>query len=282
MGLRDQLREAAGFVDQVADHLEHPMIRTRLNSLTVPGTAEVLGVAGTPGNVSVGPNDVGAKPEGVLLRLQVTSSDGRSFETAVLQEAANGVVRQLAPGLVVAVQSHPREPRSGVTWLETVKLLGRELTWQDSMIEWPAADEWPAVGAIEIRWRPDDQARLDQRRSTWTPTVASFAQLEPAEPEHHEGRKGYHLTIELGAADGSVHPVTTYAAVPELMSARLVEAAPPHPGSDRNRLVWRIGAPLDVLVDPGAGPASLGDATLAVDWERTINRPEHRSLPPVG
>jgi hypothetical protein len=274
VGLRDQLRDAAGFVDQVVDHLEHPAVLTRLNRLTVPGTAEVVGVAGIPGDADAG-------PEGVLLRLQVASSDGRRFETAVLQEAANGIVRQLAPGLVVAVQSHPKEPCSGVTWLETAKLIGRELTWEDSMIEWPPPEEWPAVGAIEIRWRPDDQARLDERRRSWTATVASFTTLEPAETEHQEGRRGYRLTMHVHTPDGSAHPVSTICVVPELMGARLVEAAPPNPGKDRNPLVWRVGAPLDVLLDPDADPTTLGAATVAIDWERTINRSEHRSLPPI-
>jgi hypothetical protein len=274
--LRALFQSASDAIDQVVDHLEHPVIQTRLDSLTVPGTAEVVGVASIPGNVSGGPNDVGAKPEGALLRLEVTGEDGRRFETAALQEAANGIVRQLAPGLVVSVRSHPREPKAAVHWGATARLVGRELEWRDSMIEWPPADEWPAIGAIEVRWRTADARRLDERRRSWAAGVASFVSLEPHRTAYDQGRKAYVVTMTWPGTGGAPHTFPIDDAVPELMSARLVEVAPPHPGSDRNRLVWRVGAPLDVLVEPS------GSGEVAVDWERTLNRPEHRSLPPVS
>jgi len=275
-GFRKMFQQASDAIDQVVDHLEHPIIQTRLDSLTVPGTAEVTGVASIPGDASGGPNHVGSHPEGTLLRMQVTGEDGRRFETAALQEAANGIVRQLAPGLVVSVRSHGREPKAAVHWGATARLIGRDLEWRDSLIDWPEPDVWPGVGALEVRWRRADADRLEDRRRTWAPAVASFVSLEPRRQPYDMGRRTYVLTLTLPGTGGAPHTLSMPDAVPELMSARLVEVAPPRPGDERGRLVWRVGAALEVLVDPS------GSGQVAVDWERTHNRPEHRWLPPVG
>jgi hypothetical protein len=267
--LRERLQETNEVVEQAIDHLERPEVLRRLASLRVPGTAEVTGVADVPAR-----EGEDERPECVLLRLQVSGSDGRRFESAVLQEAANGTLRQLAPGLVVAVRAHRSEPRVAVSWRETAALLGRPLTWQDSVVGWPGEADWPAAGAIEVRHHPEQRERLEERRRSWVPVVGAFVRLDPADTGRLEGRRAHRLTVVLPEHE---QQATFTAAVPDLVGARLVAPAP-----DGEGLVWREGTPLDLLVDPAADPATPDGAAVAVDWERWLARPENRSLPPIG
>jgi hypothetical protein len=267
--------KVADSVNDVAERVEHPIIASRWQSLTMAGTATVTAIANLSGDESALGSGTFNWPETALLRLDVTREDGHRFETAVVQELANGVVRDVEPGLQVAVRCHPDEPKAAVDWDATAHLMQRRLQWRQSPFRWPPPEDWPAPGTVEVRWRSADQRSLDRRRERWTSVEGSLVSLENGKPEFLNGRRSFVVTFTVPLPDGSVRHCTRTEGVPELVPARLVEDVL-HPDGDRLVRQPRVGAPLVVLVDP----AKPQDAV--VDWEATLHHPAHQGLPPLG
>ncbi len=254
--------DIGGSLMDLEDRLHHPILTARKEALKVPGAATVVGVASVPGNQSELGASQGVQPEAVLFRLDVRREDSSTFECGVLEPSAAGITRQVEPGLELAVRCHPSEPKAAADWEATAALHRTTLDWprRDTILSWPDPDEWPARGAVEVRHRPTDAKRIDERRAAWRRETGRFVSRGPADEPFAEGRSQYTIQVDVGG-----HRLPLVRAVPALAIARLVE-------SKDGQLVDRAGVPLVVLVDPA-------DATQAeIDWEATLQQPEFRGL----
>jgi hypothetical protein len=259
-GLRRRLAKADDALTDLQERVEHPILTSRRDALTLTGTATVAGVASLPGNESEvpGPDTI---PEAVLFRLDVRRSDGATYECGVVQESASGVTRQVEPGLAVAVRCHPEDPEAAIDWEATAALVRRRLEWRDSVLRWTPADEWPARGAVEVRLRPADADRLAERRARWRRARATLADLAPGQKSFDQGRRQYTVSIDIEGRQ-----LDLLEAVPDLAVARLVEV---RVEPDRRVLANRVGAPLAALTE---------GAQACIDWEATLAQAEFRGL----
>lgn len=220
----------------------------------------MTGVASLPGTESELQQSEGTV-ESVLFRLDVRRDDGSAFTCGTVQESASGITRQVEPGLLLDVRVHPTEAKAAADWQRTAERLGRFLTWRRTPVRWVDEDEWPAEGAIEVRWRRADERRLAEQRASWRPVVGVLVDLAPGKEAFDKGRSQLTVSVEVKG-----RTVAVLEAVPDLAAARLQEV---RVEPDRKVLAVRRGVPLACLTD---------GRDVVVDWEATLRRPEFRGL----
>ncbi len=255
------LRRAARQVDAAHDAFERaldraasPIAARRVAGCTVATRAHVVAIADVPAIQY----EYEALPV-ALLRLRVERPGGDA-ETCVRQYVPRAL-RRLAVGSSVRALAHPEDPRRAyVDWHETARRLGLAgIAVPDTMDQfaWPAADEWPAPGVIEVRDGGRHARRLAERRAAWRPATARLTAAE-ASGGWHDGRMPWTLGLDVGGRTVAVRE-----RMPELAAARL--AAHREVGSGRITRIETVvntDAVLAVLVAPGG--------EVAVDWQATF------------
>jgi hypothetical protein len=222
----------------------------RLRACTLACGAVITGVADLPAIEAAGRVfEVG------LLRMRVRRPEG-DRECCVRQHMPGEIRGVLAPGAGVMVLAHENERNVAIVdWVATGEWIGAKLSFPsaDEQYEWPAPDEWPGVGEIEIHDVNGYREELDQRRGSWSLASADLVSLTPSRSRVDQRDQ---WRISLALHDGMTIAIKDR--VPLLALARLRLG---------NR--ERVRTPIDVLISP--------DGEIAVDWEATLRRPELRA-----
>jgi hypothetical protein len=142
-------------------------------------------------------------------------------------------------------------------------------------IDWADEDEWPPERAVQVRFRPADQRRLEERRRAWRYAEAKLLALGPGQESFDQGRAQFTVSVEMNG-----YRLDLLEAVPDLALARMVAApaAPAAPPRPTRRIEIHVTArQIDVRV--GLPLVALTDGTsVCIDWEPTLAQPEFRGL----
>jgi hypothetical protein len=237
---------------EVQDTIEFeldPHVVERLRGCTLACAAVVTGVADLPAMEAAGRVfEVG------LIRLRVRRPEG-DMECCVRQHIPAEIRGLVGPGAGVMVLAHENERHVAIVdWTATGEWIGAKLTFPsaDEQYEWPARDQWPGLGEIEIHDVNGHREELDRRRGGWSLASADLLSLSPLR-SRVDHRDEWRISLEL--RDGRTLAITDR--VPLLALARL------RPGNED-----RIRTQIDVLISP--------EGDVAVDWEATLRQPELR------
>lgn len=197
---------------------------------TVTGLADLPGVDGQYSITTL-----------FLFRLAVERPDG-PVEACVRQDAPRAVLATIGPGARLPLLAHPTDrSRVVVAWPDPDSVL-----WETRLFRFPAPDEWPAPGRIEVRDHPRHARRLADRRATWTSRWAQVERVGGVD-RLYEGRTTH--AIDLVFEDGS-----------------------------RARAQERVPALALERLAPGAWAPALTDGRKAcIDWQAFVDR----TVPPA-
>ena len=222
-----------------------PIIEQRLAACTLSCAAVVTGLADLPA-VERG----GRVIEVALLRLRVRRPEGDT-ECCVRQHIPREIRGVVEPGSGLMVLAHTHDRAVAVVdWAATGEWIGAALTFPSApeQFDWPAREEWPAPGEIQIFDVDGLRERMDERRGAWTMGSAGLVSLTPLRSRIDQ-RDEWRVALQL--RDGRTVQIKDR--MPLLALARL------HAGDEA-----RVGTPIDVLVSP--------DGEVAVDWEATLRQ----------
>ena len=132
--------------------------------------------------------------------------------------------------------------------------------------KWPDEDEWPAVGAIEVRHDWQHKRRIKKRRAEWAPAVARLTGAT-TRGSRKDDREQWKLDLDVGG-----RAVTVKEGVPDLALVKLVGWR-----EGRSRFGGMVTT-TEPVVNAGAAIAVLvaGDGEVCVDWQATVNQPSWR------
>jgi hypothetical protein len=226
-----------------------PMVTERLRGCTLSCGATITGLADLPA-IEWG----GRVCEVGLIRMRVRRPEGQA-EACVRQHIPREIRALVAPGAGVVVLAHENDRQVAIVdWTATGEWIGARLSFPsaEEQYDWPAPEDWPARGEIEVHDVDGYIRELDLRRAGWSLGSADLLSLSPLR-SRVDHRDEWRISLEL--RDGRMIAITDR--VPALALARL------RPGDED-----RVRTPIDVLVSP------KGD--VAVDWEATLRQPELR------
>jgi hypothetical protein len=167
------------------------------------------------------------------------------------------------------VLAHESDPAIAIVdWDATGKKWKTRWSWviEKQQYDWPGPDDWPAVGAIEVRDKRRHRKRLEERRAAWQSLGARLIDVS-TRGSYTDDRENWTLDLELAGGQR----VSVKERMPDFAIARLTavkEDEKKRLGGmlSTTRIVCRTGAPIAVL------QSTQGE--VAVDWEATLRYPE--------
>lgn len=249
-----------------AERLAHPVIWGRVKDCTLETRAHVDGLADLPALVSASSTGGTSILPVTLFRVRVERPDGDA-ETCVRQFLPTALLK-MVPGSSVRALAHQSDPRYVMLdWRGTIESMGHAPGSDSGFLSleqfaWPDRGEWPAQGAIEIRDRPKQTRRLEERRRTWRHARGRLIGAS-SRGSNDDGRASWKLELDLEG-----RRVEQRERVPRLLIGRLV-------GYRTEAKLGGIVESYEVVVDDKVPIPLLVSpkGELAVDWQALIEQP---------